>query len=359
MISFIRLIPIVLLPFFNGCAKLSYLWDQGRGQMGLLMSGRPNQEILADPQISEETKKKLAIIQQAKDFFYSYFELPAKPIYSKTVMLEGKAVTYLVLATAYDDLELKTECFPFAGCFPYLGFFNLEKAKDYQQKLEQENYVTRIRPVLAYSTLGHFEDPILSSFFYFDDLELVELIFHELFHTIFFVNNEVDLNESLANWMSRALLKEYLAIKKDDLDSYLEQEKMEKQIRIGIKAMATELKQLYQTEKSRIGRSLSKTEAEAVSDSFYHQQLPIKIQELCRPLTEKGKVCSYQQRVWNNPGLAEFLLYEEKADIIEGKKQFGSAKDFFQFLQKSYKKYKMRGQHTAKNFEEYLTENLK
>ena len=68
--------------------------------------------------------------------------------------------------------------------------------------MEREGWVTWTRPVYAYSTLGKFNDPILSSFFHYDDEDLAELIFHELFHSIFFVENEVEFNENLADFFA-------------------------------------------------------------------------------------------------------------------------------------------------------------
>ena len=80
------------------------------------------------------------------------------------------------------------------------------------------SYVTYQRPVYAFSTLGYFEDRILSSFFYFDDFNLSELVFHELFHTIFFMKNNVDLNENLANYFGKELALIYFKDQKQIIE---------------------------------------------------------------------------------------------------------------------------------------------
>ena len=89
----------------------------------------------------------------------------------------------------------------FTGCFPYLGFFKEGEAKKYAMKQEENGFSTYTRPVYAYSSLGHWNDRILSSFFHFDSRELANLVFHELFHHIFFIKNEVSLNENLATFL--------------------------------------------------------------------------------------------------------------------------------------------------------------
>src|SRR5690606_2478177 len=131
--------------------------------------------------------------------FYHYFDAKPTSIYSKTTMLENPAVSYLVIATPHTSLEPHQFKFPFVGSFPYIGFFNKDSAQKFARELEEdENLVTWVRPVYAYSTLVYFEDRILSSFFHYEDVELAELIFHELVHSCFFIMDEVDLNEHMA-----------------------------------------------------------------------------------------------------------------------------------------------------------------
>ena len=73
----------------------------------------------------------------------------------------------------------------------------------FKKKQEEKDFVTYRRPVTAYSSLGNFDDPILSTFFLFSEKGLIELVFHELYHTLFFVKNQVDLNENLATYFSQ------------------------------------------------------------------------------------------------------------------------------------------------------------
>ena len=192
-----------------GGATTGYIMKQGWGQLKLQWKSEKNDKLLTSNDISEETKFKIRLIEDAKKFFEHYFAINVGGIYSKTTMLDNEAVTWLVIASAPDKVEAKEFDFPFVGSFPYIGFFSKDDAEDFRLGLEKDGQITYMRPVFAYSTLGHLEDRILSSFFHYDEIELVELVFHELFHVAFFAKDEVDLNENLAQWFASALMKEY------------------------------------------------------------------------------------------------------------------------------------------------------
>jgi len=112
-----------------------------------------------------------------------------------------------VNASPFYEVKPKMFSFPLMGSFPYIGFFDQKSALKYATKLGKEDYYTYVRPVYAYSTLGYFEDKILSSFFFLDDITLVETIYHELFHTLFFAKDEVDFNENLASFFAQKMLE--------------------------------------------------------------------------------------------------------------------------------------------------------
>lgn len=62
------------------------------------------------------------------------------------------------------------------------------------------NLDTYRRPVEAFSTTGWLPDPILSTMFSKAD-RFIELIFHELTHSTFYFESELDFNEAFASWM--------------------------------------------------------------------------------------------------------------------------------------------------------------
>lgn len=320
---------------FTSCSSLSYIVDQSRGQLSLQWNGVPNEKILKDEKVDQKIKDKIIKIEKAKSFFYNYFNEKSSPIYSKTVLLKTKAVSYLVIASKKNEIKPLTHKFPFVGEFPYLGFFNEDKAKSFEKDLIEQDYDTYVRPVYAYSTLGYFEDRILSSFFYYGELELTELIFHELFHTLFFVKDEVDLNEALAEYFSRELLKVYYKDEPLKLKQYEESYLKEKEISNFIASSAKKLKSLYENKKE----DPVKTRMTFLEKDFYPT-----INSLCPTCLEGGE--------WNNARFAAFLTYEDKQNEIEElhQKLKIDLLSFYHFLQDKLKDYNKNKKGEFKTF---------
>jgi len=136
------------------CAKFNYLYEQGVGQISLLSRGKDNKELLNSVRVPKVQKERIKKIQELKTFFYRYWDKKETRIYTQTTMLKTKAVTYLVIAAPFNEVKASENCFPVMGCFPYLGFFNLDSAKAFAKEKEKEGMVTWTRPVYAYSTLG-------------------------------------------------------------------------------------------------------------------------------------------------------------------------------------------------------------
>lgn len=340
-----------LLSLVSGCAKFEYLYEQGMGQMTLLSQGKDNKDVLKSVRVPKTQKEKIKKIQELKTYFYKYWDKKETRIYSQTTMLKNRAVTYLVIASPYQEIKAVDNCFPLMGCFPYLGFFSQASAKKFANEKEKEDYVTWIRPVYAYSTLGYFTDTILSSFFEYDDYELAELIFHELYHTIFFVKNQVDLNENLAMYFSERMLPEYfLSIGQADYLVF-EQKKVEsdKKIKHLVVLMANELQTMY---KSLLPKT--KEEAQQILNEFMEERFKVEVMKKCQALDIQPKDCFPLNRTWNNASFAAFLTYEKKSNDLESlQKKLGlSLKDYYNWIVQKYEDF--QNQSEEEDFEVYL-----
>ncbi len=318
-----------------GCARMVYIIDQGAGQLRLLVRGRDNHEVLSDANIPKEHKDKIKKIQNYKNYFYSYWKKKGTSIYSKTTFLEQKAVTYLVVASKFNEIRAREECFPIMGCFPYLGFFEEKKAKRYAQKLKNEGFETYLRPVFAYSTLGYFNDRILSSFFHYSDYDLAELVFHELFHTIFFIKDEVEFNENLANYFGRVMAFEYF--------KFTQRQKLEREswrlkhqkLSLAVVKMAKKLDREYKERPF-----LDQKKADELKDSFLIETFYPHMKKLCTNLGLSR--CFPLEQKWNNASLAAFLTYESKGNkIAELRKRLKlGLLPFFHYIEGKYQKYR-------------------
>lgn len=323
----------ILLVLFFSCSKLTYIVEQGTGQIKLLSSAKNNEKILNDVKRSQSDRNKIRKIIEFKSFFYNYFNKKSTSIYNKTTFLDQNAVTYLVISSPFNQVSPIEECFPFLGCFPYLGFFKEESAKEYSLKQENRDLMTYIRPVYAYSSLGYFDDPILSSFFYYEDYDLAELIFHELFHTIFFVKNEVVLNENLANFFGEELTFHYF--KFDEKKKIKRREKKEKydELNLAIVDLVKQLDQEYKKSNPK-----DKKQAKLILSNFLEKTFFVTIKEKCNFLGLSIDECFPLKREWNNASFSEFLTYEKEGKRIRDlyAEMGNDLKKLLEFIEKSY-----------------------
>lgn len=340
---------LILLLFCSSCARLGWLTEQGLGQAKIHWSGKKNEVYLDDPKVSEEVKRKILLVGEYKKFFYHYFGSKPTGIYSKTTMLPNKAVSYLVIASSHTKIEAHEFKFPIMGSFPYIGFFDKNSAKDFAKDLEKdENLVTWIRPVYAYSTLGYLEDRILSSFFEYDDVELAELVFHELFHTIFFIKNEVDLNENLANLYGKEMLQEYFK-GRPELKDFMEKEEKKK----ALSKRVVELIGILQDEFQKLGGFMTDEKADALTQRFVNEVFRPDLKSFCMKVNLPEDDCEIKEN-WNQASFAAFLTYEEEQDFLEKLKEQNNfdLKQYLTWLKMEYKAFKK--QDKLESFTDYL-----
>ncbi|AFY00428.1 putative aminopeptidase [Bdellovibrio bacteriovorus str. Tiberius] len=180
---------------------MGYLMKSGYGQMKLLNSRVPIDEALKDPGLDEGKKKKLLLAQEARAFAETELHLKPTKNYTSYVELGRPYVTYVVSAAPKWELKHHQWSYPFMGKMPYKGYFNEDDAKAEEKSLQQDNLDTYMRGVSAYSTLGWFNDPILSSMLRYDDYDLVNTIIHETVHATLYIKNSADFNERLATFL--------------------------------------------------------------------------------------------------------------------------------------------------------------
>lgn len=346
-IFFPLLFLLFLLFFVLGCTKTAYIIKQGHGQLALEWNGRQNADVLKDSKVKNEFKKKILQIENYKKFFFKYFEREETGIYNQTTFLKDEAVSYLVIASPATLIEPVKVSFPIVGEFPYLGFFSLEDAQEYESELKDKGLDTYLRPVYAYSTLDQwiFDDNILSSFFVLDRHDLAELIFHELTHTIFFVRNEVDLNESLAQYFGERLTEQYFNYKEEDIKKMEHKKNKNQDYAQMIANFAKDMKKNYKKKK------YTAKEAREQLNQFLEIHMKPRFKAFC--LQYEIEDCTLLGQEWNNARLVSFLTYQKEQSLIAKihKKYKFSLKELLVYFEKEYKKYK-KVQKTS--FTDYL-----
>lgn len=187
-----------------------YLFHLGMGQVRILSGRRPIQEVLEDPAVSKETKEKLALIGEAKEYAQTHIGLAGSDTYTDYCQVPGPAVAYVLVASPALELRAYTWCFPVVGCMPYKGFFSLERARGEQERLDRKGLDTHLRRVSAYSTLGWFRDPVFSTMLADNPAGLIETVIHEMVHRTVFVRHKVEFNEGIATFVGQQGAIEFL-----------------------------------------------------------------------------------------------------------------------------------------------------
>jgi predicted aminopeptidase len=183
-----------------GCSPgyvLRAAWEEAR----ILGRREPIARIVADPATDWETRDRLMLVLQARRFAADSLSLAAGNSYTLFARVDSDTLV-MVLSAAYPDrLEAYTWWFPVVGRVPYKGFFDPADAERARDRLAARGFDTYLRPSAAFSTLGWFNDPLLSTLLRYDRVSLVNTVVHELFHNTFWAPGHVAFNESLANFV--------------------------------------------------------------------------------------------------------------------------------------------------------------
>ena len=172
-------------------------WEEAK----ILRARQPIARLVADPGIDAETRAKLALVLDVRRYAVDSLGLPAKKVFTQFTQLERDTLVLVLSGARKDALIAKTWWFPVVGRLPYKGFFDTDQALRAARALGRDGYDTYLRPASAFSTLGWFNDPLLSSTLRADSVDLVNTVIHELTHNRYFAKGEAVFNESFANFV--------------------------------------------------------------------------------------------------------------------------------------------------------------
>jgi predicted aminopeptidase len=192
------------------CGSVGYYGRSIRGQMSLISKRRAIEKIVADGDTDAALRERLDLVLEIRCFASSDLGLPDNKSYRSYADLERPYAVWNVVATPELSVTPLQWCFPVAGCVSYRGYFSEVGAGKYAQKLRQEGHDVSVAGVSAYSTLGWFADPVLSTFVSWPEDQLAGLLFHELTHQRVYVKGETVFNESLATVVELEGLRRWL-----------------------------------------------------------------------------------------------------------------------------------------------------
>jgi predicted aminopeptidase len=194
-LSGIRAVVILgLILSTDGC----YLLQSAQGQLALMSKREPIARVIDRPTTSSTLRTRLEEVRSIRDFASRELGLPDNGSYRSYADIGRPYVVWNVVAAPEFSVDPKEWCFPIVGCVAYRGYFVERRARAFAAALRARDFDVSVGGVAAYSTLGHFDDPILNTMVGWDDVELAAIVFHELTHQMLYVAGDASFNEALA-----------------------------------------------------------------------------------------------------------------------------------------------------------------
>ncbi|MFC6633667.1 aminopeptidase [Microbulbifer taiwanensis] len=197
------------LLLLGGCETAGYYTQAVTGQWRILAARQPIEQVVAAAGTEEKLQGQLRLVQSIRAYADGELQLPVGRAYGAYVKLDEDYPVWNVLAAEELSLKPKRWCYPIAGCASYRGYFRKAAARAKAQELLNEGYDIYLGPVPAYSTLGWFDDPVLSSFVNWSPDRLAGLLFHELAHRRVYISGDTQFNESFATAVSELALPDW------------------------------------------------------------------------------------------------------------------------------------------------------
>ncbi len=208
------LAAILLAVLALSCSGVRYYSQTAWGGAGILVKRQPIDRLLEPDRarvLSAATRERLELAREIRDFASRELALPDNRSYRTYADLERPYAVWNVVAAPRLGLEPVTWCYPIAGCAAYRGYFSERAANRFAERLADDGFDVRVGGVSAYSTLGWFADPVLSTFLDRADADLAGLIFHELAHQVAWARDDSLFNESFATAVEVRGVEDWLA----------------------------------------------------------------------------------------------------------------------------------------------------
>ena len=288
------------------CAPLAgcYYTQAASGQWEVLRKREPIDEVINDPETPPELVARLRLLDEARDFSAAVLGLPDNKSYRTYADLERDYVVWNVIAAPEFSLTPRNWCYPVAGCVSYRGYFSKDDAIKEADRLKREGFDVVLGGVAAYSTLGKFSDPILSTMMRWEDIDLIAVLFHELAHQVVYVKDDSAFNESFATAVEEIGVRLWLEFRG-------EQEKMADYI------AGRDLQQSLMALVAKARESLGSVYESDIDDTqkraLKRERLKTLAEDVVAELQRNGKeATSWSRGELNNARLISLTLYEGK-----------------------------------------------
>src|SRR6266550_610514 len=304
----LSLIVAAILP---GCSPLYVLraaYEEGK----ILWRREPITDFILKPDVKPDMQAKLQTVLAVRNYARDVLKFNVGGSYSSYSYVDRPDLTYIVMAAPKTELRPYTWWFLIIGSVPYKGYFTKEEAQAEIDRLNAKGYDTTLSTSAAFSTLGWFDDPLLSHLLRYDNTILSEIVFHELFHNTLYVKGAGAFNESSANFVGHVASSDFFRAQYgDDSVEYLDAVQAwreEREFGAFIAEMARTLGDLYSRDIPHADKLRLREEVFARSKAEWMRRIAD------RP---KHRFRAFSQRPLNNAVLMHYIVYLKDLDLFE------------------------------------------
>lgn len=308
----LRSLPLLLL-LLSACSP-TYVIRAGWEEAKILSARKPIEKLVADPNFPAADRAKLELVLQARRFAAETLDLKAGDSYTTFSRVKSDTLALVLSAARKDTFAAHTWWFPIVGHVPYKGFFSEAKARKEMAKLERRGFDTYLRPTAAFSTLGWFNDPLLSTLLRYDSVALANTVVHELLHNTVYLPGEAMFNESFANFVGARGSIDFFCGREGAASPSCQRARAtwQDELVFGrfLSALVAELEALYARPE------LNRTETLAARERIFRRAQAEFATEI-RPQLQVATFASFTRDPLNNATLVSRRLYYHKLDLFE------------------------------------------
>jgi predicted aminopeptidase len=287
-----------------------YLTRAGFEETRILQSRQPIDRLVRRPDIDPGLRRSLGLVLQTRDYA-ARLGLEAKQTYT-TYSDVGRDTLLLVLQAAPKDCICPyTWKYPIVGRIPYKGFFDPVAARREAARFSSRGYDTYLRPSSAFSTLGWFNDPLLSTALTRDSVELAVTVFHEIAHNTLYVKSATPFNESFAQMVGHRSAQAFFAERGDSARAQQAADRWHDEIVLGdyYASLVERLETLY----SQHPDSATLEEGRRSAAAWARSQLEGPIAQRFRTY----RIGRLTERPINNAQLIGARIYRTRLDLFD------------------------------------------
>ncbi len=208
----------LLVGVISGSAGGCYLWESARGQLAVMSKREPIARVVDARSTPPALRAQLEAVTSIRNFASRDLKLPDNGSYRSYADIGRPYVVWNVVAAPEFSVDATEWCFPIVGCVAYRGYFSEAKARAFAAQLHARGQDVAVGGVAAYSTLGHFDDPILNTMVGWNDVELAAIVFHELSHQLIYVSGDTSFDEAFATTVEEEGVRRWLRAQGRDAD---------------------------------------------------------------------------------------------------------------------------------------------